>query len=64
VSKKTKELSPGAENILIARLTRAETELTSLRLLCKRILATYDSNGYAKGSEQELWREFKREVEK
>ena len=53
-----------AEIVPVAVLSPAETELASLRLLCKRILATYDSSGYAKGSVQELWREFQREVEK
>jgi hypothetical protein len=53
-----------AERELLAQAKQLDTELASLRLLCKRILATYDSSGYAKGTEQELWREFKREVEK
>lgn len=39
-------------------------ELASLRAICKRILATHDYSEYAKGSVQELWREFQREVEK
>jgi len=50
-------------SLCIDRETHTKAELTSLRAICKRILATHDTSAYAKGSEQELWREFKREVE-